>query len=89
MTKNYRKICTTLNYVEHVFIFASAVTVCGSNSVSASLVDISIAITSSTVGLKVCGITAGIKNYKSIIKKKNKKHIVSKTLVEYLRSLSL
>ena len=48
MTKNYRKICTTLNYVEHVFIFASAVTVCGSNSVSASLVDISIAITSST-----------------------------------------
>ena len=33
-----------------------------------------VGITSSAVGLKICAITAGIKKYKSIIKKKNKKH---------------
>ena len=31
-------------------------------------------ITSSTIGLKICAIAAGIKMYKSIIKKKKKKH---------------
>ena len=31
-------------------------------------------IASSTIGLKICVITAGIKNYKSIIKKRKKKH---------------
>ena len=31
-------------------------------------------ITSSAIGLKICAITAGIKKYKSIIKKKKKKH---------------
>ena len=30
-------------------------------------------ITSSTIGLKICAIAAGIKKYKSIIKKKKKK----------------
>ena len=34
----------------------------------------SIGITSSAVGLKICVITAAIKKYKSIIKKKKKKH---------------
>ena len=29
---------------------------------------------SSAIGLKICAITAGIKQYKSIIKKKKKKH---------------
>ena len=29
---------------------------------------------SSAIGLKICAITAGIKRYKSIIKKKKKKH---------------
>ena len=29
---------------------------------------------SSAVGIKICAITAGIKKYKSIIKKKKKKH---------------
>ena len=31
-----------------------------------------IGITRSAIGLKICAITAGIKKYKSIIKKKNK-----------------
>ena len=38
-----------------------------------------IGITSSAIGLKICGITAGIKKYKSIITKKKKKH--DKTLL--------
>ena len=53
-----------------------ASTVTGSVSVSAfaALVGISIGITSSAVGIKICAKTAGIKRYKSIIKKKKKKH---------------
>ena len=35
-------------------------------------VDISIGITSSAIGFKNCTITAGIKKYKSVIKKKKK-----------------
>ena len=38
----------------------------------ASLVGIPIGITSSAIDLKICVITAGIKKYKSIIKKKEK-----------------
>ena len=33
-----------------------------------------IGITSSAIGSKICAIAGGIKNYKSIIKKKKKKH---------------
>ena len=38
------------------------------------MLDIHIGITSSAIGLKICAITPGIKKYKSIIKKKKKKH---------------
>ena len=50
------------------------VTVGISISAFSSLIGIPIGITSSSVGLKICATTAGIKNYKSIIKKKEKKH---------------
>ena len=40
----------------------------------ASLVGIPLGIMSSAGGLKVCVISAGVKKYKSIIKKKKKKH---------------
>ena len=43
-------------------------------SAFASLIGILIGITSSVIGLKINAITAGIKKYKSIIKKKKKKH---------------
>ena len=43
----------------------------GKNS---NYLSIPIEITSSAIGLNVCAITAGIKKYKSIIKKKKKKH---------------
>ena len=62
------------NYIEHLLILASAVTGCVSFSDFDSLVDISIGIRSSAVGLKLCSITAKIKKCKSIIKKKKKKH---------------
>ena len=35
---------------------------------------IPIGITSSAVGLKMCAVTAGIRKYESIIKKKRKQH---------------
>ena len=40
----------------------------------AFLVGIPIVITSSTIGLKICANSAGIKEHNSIIKKKKKKH---------------
>ena len=40
----------------------------------ASLVGILVGIASSAAGLKICVIAAGIKKYKSIIKKKKKDH---------------
>ena len=64
--------CTILNYVEHFLILASTITGCISISDSALLIGIPTGITSSAIGLKICGITAGIKN--SIIKKKKKMH---------------
>ena len=48
------------------------------NSCFCFCVGIPIGIISSAIGLKICVIAAGIKKYKSIIKIKNKKHIVSK-----------
>ena len=38
------------------------------------LLFIQVEITGSVIGLKVCAITAGIKNYKSTIKNKEMKH---------------
>ena len=40
-----------------------------------------IEITSSTIGFQIFAITAGIKKYKSIIKKKTKKHIIHEQFV--------
>ena len=42
MSKKHKKVCTSLNYTEHVFISASAVNGCVSMSAVVSLVDISI-----------------------------------------------
>ena len=38
------------------------------------MIGIPLGITSSAIGLNICAITAGIKNYKSVIKKNKKKH---------------
>ena len=72
-SKNHKKVCTTLSYIEYFLILASTITGCVSIYTFASLVGIPIGITSSAIGLKKCAITEGIKKYKSIIKKKIKK----------------
>ena len=56
--------------MEHLLILASTVTGYVSISVFTSLVLVPIGIASSAAGLKLCAITAGIKKYKSVIKKK-------------------
>ena len=100
--KKHKKVCTTLNYIEHFLILGSTITGCISVSAFASLVGIPIGITSSTIRFKNCTITAVTKKYKSIIKKKKKKHdkivslaksksnsievLISKTLIDPLIS---
>ena len=74
MSKKNKKVCTTLNYIEHFPILASAVAGCISISAFASFLCIPIEITSSAILFKIPAITAGINKYKSIIKKKKKKH---------------
>ena len=76
MSNRHKNVFTVLNYVEHLSVLASAVTRCVSISTFVSFVGIPIpiGITSSAVGIKISAITAEIKRYKSIIKKKKKKH---------------
>ena len=74
MSKKHKKVCTTLNYIECFFVLAFTITGCISISNFASLIGIPLRTTSSEIGLKICAITAGIKKYKPIIKKKKKKH---------------
>ena len=74
MSKTHKKVCTALNYIENFLILASTITGCISISAFASLIDIPMGITSSAIVLKICEVTAGIKKYKSIIKKKEKKY---------------
>ena len=81
MSKTHKKVYTTLYYIEHFIILASTITGCISISAFASLIVIPIGIMSSAIGLWIWAMTAEIKKYKSIIKKKKKKtwtSIVSK-----------
>ena len=61
MSKKQKIFCRVLNYIDHILILISAVSGSVSISVLASLVDITIGITSSATGLKILVITAGIK----------------------------
>ena len=74
MSEKYKKTCKYLNYVELLLILVSTITGRASLSVFASLVCVPVSTTSSALGIKICAITAGIKKYNSIIKKKKKKH---------------
>ena len=67
MSWKHKKVSTTVKYIEHFLIIASAVTGCISISVFASFLAIPNGITNSAIGLKICVITTGIKKYKSII----------------------
>ena len=72
MNKKHRKVCITLNYIEHFLILAFTITGCISISTFSSLIGTPIGITSSAIQFKICVIAAGIN--KSIIKKNKKKH---------------
>ena len=64
-----------MNYIEHLLIVISTITGCVSISAFASLAGIPLRITSSAVRLKICVTAAGIKKYKSIIKKRRRSMI--------------
>ena len=72
MSKEHKKVYTTLNYIEESFAEISAVTGCVFISAFASLLGICIGSASSAVGLKTCVPISGIRYYKSIIKKGKK-----------------
>ena len=74
MSENYKNACKYKNHVENLIILVSAVTGCVLISAFVSLICVPFGITSSAVGKKICAIAAGIKKYKSIVKKKKKKH---------------
>ena len=74
MSEKCKKTCKYLNYVEQLHVLTSTVTVCVSISAFASLVCVPVGVTSSAVGIEIYAITSGIKKYKSIIEKNNKKH---------------
>ena len=73
MSKKHEKVCRVLIYIDHSLIVISTISGCVSISAFASLFGISIGITNSFIGLKVCAITTGIKKCNSMIKKKKKK----------------
>ena len=53
MIKKYKKVCTTLNYIEHFPILGYTITGCVPISAFASLVGIPLGIKSSAAGLKI------------------------------------
>ena len=73
MSKKHQKVCRVSNYFDHLIRVISTITGCISISAFASLVVIPIEIASFAIGLKIYVITAGIKKYKSIIKKEKTK----------------
>ena len=74
MSREHKRVCTILDYIQSFLILVSTITECISISAFAYLLGIPIGITSFTTGLKNCAIAAGIKKYKSIIKKPKNKH---------------
>ena len=74
MSKNHKEVCRVLNFIDYSLIVISTITGCISVSAFA-LVGIPTRTASSTIWLKICKISAGIKKYKSTIMKKRKKHV--------------
>ena len=74
ISKKHKKVCTTLYCIKNLHIFASKVTGCVYIPAFASLAGIPVGIVRSASAKQICIGTAGIKKYKSIIKKKRKKH---------------
>ena len=74
MSRKYRKLCTTLNYIENFSFSFYNYWMCLNFLLLLILLGISIGVTSSAIGLNIFAIAAGIEKYKSLIKKKKTKH---------------
>ena len=74
LSNKSKKVCATLNYIEHFLTLVFAVTVWTSISAFASVVNISKVIMSSTIRLNICALIGRIKKYESIVEKKKNKH---------------
>ena len=72
MIKKHKKVCKTLDCIEIFLTLVSTFNRYVSVSAFASLIGITIGITSSAIRLNICAITAGIEKFKLIIKKKEK-----------------
>ena len=66
MSKKCEKVCTILNYIKHLLKLVFAVTGCVSISAYGSFIGIPIGITTSAVGLKICGKIKYIQEVKRI-----------------------
>ena len=66
MSKKHKKSCRGFNYTDYLLIAISTITG----------ITLGIGVMSSAVRLKICVITTGIKNYKSIMKKKHDKLVL-------------
>ena len=82
MSRKYKKICKTLNFIELFLILVSKIVGRISISALSSLLGVPEGITRSAIVLKICAVAAGIKNYKLLIKKKKKKHVKIKLLAK-------
>ena len=93
MRKKNKNVCIVFNCIDYSPIVISTINGCVSISAFASLVGIPIGIASSTVGLSICVITAGMKKYKLIFKAKMKKQdkivLLKKSKLEVLISKAL
>ena len=89
ISRKNKKFCETLNYVEHFVIWASEINGCISISAFVSLIGIPIGIMSSTIGLKTSAIAGGINKYKSIIKKKKRKHEIALLAKSKLKNIEV
>ena len=81
-----------MNYFEHSLLFIYALVGCVSISAFTSLTDVPIGILYSALELKICAITARIKKYQLLRKKRKNQDKLAKTksnLIEVLISKSL
>ena len=86
MSKKHKNVYRAFTYIENLLSLIYTVSGCVSIFTFVSFIDIPIEITSSAIELKICATAARIKKYKSIIKKKKKKH--DKTLLSLKSKLN-
>ena len=70
MSKKHTKVLTSLSYIAHFLILTSRYAGCISIYAFTYLIGVLIGITSSAIRLKISAMAAGVKKYKSMIKKK-------------------